>query len=100
MQKCGLTAMQQYALSFEPVRARKRDPETSKVAASKARDFAANHYNRIAAALRAAPGTYVEIAERAGLERHAVGRRLKEMEPLGVYLTGIKRDGMREWGIK
>ena len=92
--------MNQMALTFEPVRARKRDPETSQRAASKVREFAANHYNRIAAALRLGPATYVEIAERAGLERHAVGRRLKEMEFLGVYLTGAKRDGMREWAIK
>ncbi len=92
--------MNQLSISFEPVRARKRDPETSKVAASKARAFAANHYNLIAAALRDAPGTYTEIAERCGLERHAVARRLPEMAHLGVYLTGEKRDGMREWGIK
>lgn len=92
--------MHQYALSLEPVRARKRDPETSQRAASKVREFAANHYNRIAAALRDAPGTYTEIAERCGLERHAVARRLPEMGHLGVYLTGIKRDGMREWGLK
>ena len=92
--------MNQLSISFEPVRARKRDPETSQRAASKVRDFAANHYNLIAAALRDGPGTYVEIAERAGLERHAAARRLPEMGHLGVYLTGIKRDGMREWGIK
>ena len=92
--------MEQFALSFEPVRSRKRDPETSQEAAGKVREFAAGHYARIMAALREGPGTYVEIAERSGLERHAVGRRLPEMSSLGVYLTGEKRDGMREWGIK
>jgi len=92
--------MMQTELTFEPVRARKRDPETSKEAAGKVRNFAAGHYALIMDALRKGPGTYVEIAERCGLERHAVARRLKEMESLGVYLTGAKRDGMREWGIK
>lgn len=92
--------MEQFALSFEPVRARRSDPETSQEAAGKVRQFAANHYNRIAAALRESPGTYTEIADRCGLERHAVARRLPEMAHLGVHPTGVKRDGMREWGIK
>lgn len=92
--------MEQFALSFEPMRARRRDAETSQIAAGKVREFAAGHYAKIMAALREGPGTYVEIAERAGLERHATARRLPEMARLGVYLTGIKRDGMREWGIK
>lgn len=85
---------------FEPVRARRRDPETSQEAAGKVKAFAANHFNRIAAALREGPATYVEIADRCGLERHAVARRLPEMRHLGVEPTGAKRDGMREWGIK
>lgn len=91
--------MNQLSISFEPVRARKRDPETSKVAASKARAFAANHYNLIAAALRDAPGTYTEIAERCGLERHAVARRLPEMAHLGVTKTAERRDGRTVWAI-
>lgn len=85
---------------FEPARARRRDPETSQEAAGKVRQFAANHFNRIAAALRDGPGTYTEIAERCGLERHAVARRLPEMAHLGVAPTGERRDGMRVWGIK
>lgn len=92
--------MHQYALSLEPVRARKRDPETSQRAASKVREFAANHYNRIAAALRLGPATYVEIAERAGLERHAVARRLPEMASLGVTKTNERREGRTVWQIK
>jgi len=92
--------MNQLAMTFEPVRARRRDPETSKEAASRVKGFAAGHYARIMAALRLGPATYAEIAERAELERHAVARRLPEMASLGVYLTGQKRDGMREWGIK
>ena len=91
--------MEQFALSFEPVRARRRDAETSQEAASKVRQFAANHYNRIAAALRDAPGTYTEIADRCGLERHAVARRLGEMAHLGVTKTGEKREGKSIWAI-
>ena len=85
---------------FEPVRARRRDPETSQDAAGKVRQFAANHFNRIAAALRDGPGTYTEIAERCGLERHAVARRLKEMERLGVRKTAEKREGRVVWVIE
>ena len=91
--------MHQYAMTFEPVRSRKRDRETSKEAAAKVGKFAANHYNKIAAALRDAPGTYTEIADKCGLERHAVARRLPEMAHLGVHPTGERRDGMRVWGI-
>lgn len=93
--------MIQTALQFEPVRARKRDPETSQRAASKVRDFAAGHYAKIMHALRdGGPGTYREIADRCGLERHAVARRLGEMSNLGVYRTEEKRDGMSVWGVK
>lgn len=85
---------------FEPVRARRRDPETSQEAAGKAREFAPNHFNRIAAALRDGPGTYVEIADRCGLERHAVARRLNEMAHLGVTKTNERREGRTVWQIK
>lgn len=91
--------MEQIGL-LEPVRARRRDPETSQEAASNVRQFAANHFNKIAAALRDGPGTYTEIAERCGLERHAVARRLNEMEHLGVYRTDGKREGRAIWAIK
>lgn len=92
--------MHQYALTLEPVRARRRDPDTSKVAAGRVREFAANHYNKIADALRQGPGTYTEIAERCGLECHAVARRLPEMAHLGVVPTNEKRDGKRVWRIE
>lgn len=91
--------MNQMALTFEPVRSRRGDPATSQEAASKVREFAANHYNLIAAALRDAPGTYTEIAERCGLERHAVARRLPEMGHLGVTKTAERRDGRTVWAI-
>ena len=91
--------MHQYAMTFEPVRARRRDPETSKEAASRVKGFAAGHYARIMAALRLGPATYVEIADRAELERHAVARRLPEMASLGVTKTNEKRDGRTVWRI-
>lgn len=93
--------MNQMALSFDPPRARRRDPETSQVAAGRVRDFSAGHYAKIMHALRdGGPGTYREIADRCGLERHAVARRLGEMGSLGVHRTDAKRDGMAVWGIK
>lgn len=91
--------MNQLSLCYEPVRSRRGDPATSQEAASKVRAFAANHYNLIAAALRDGPGTYVEIAERAGLERHAAARRLPEMAHLGVTKTAERRDGRTVWAI-
>lgn len=91
--------MNQLAMNFEPVRSRRRDPETSKEAAAKVGKFAAGHYARIMAALRLGPATYVEIAERAEMERHAVARRLPEMAHLGVTKTNEKRDGRTVWRI-
>lgn len=65
-------------------RARRRDPSTSHIAAARFAGSGAQHahHARILAALRSRPGmTYTEIAEVTGLERHAVARRLKELEP-------------------
>ena len=46
----------------------------------------------------ASPGTYKEIAERCGLERHAVARRLKELETAGrVRRTADEREGCAVW---
>lgn len=83
--------MNQLALTLDPVRARKRDPETSREAARKAASFANNHSKLILAAIGHG-GTYKEIADRCGLERHAVARRLKELESVGsVYRKEIGR---------
>lgn len=90
--------MNQLAIDFEPVRARRTDPETSKIAAGKVRDFAGSHYALILAALREGPANYQEIAQRCGLERHAVARRLPEM--LGyVERTSEKRNGCGVWRL-
>lgn len=62
--------------------ARRLDPATSHDAARKAASFANNHSTLILAAMGHG-GTYKEIAARCGLERHAVARRLKELESVG-----------------
>lgn len=91
--------MNQLALSFEPVRARRTDPATSQIAASKVQRFAAGHFLAILEALgRIGAGTYKEIAEEADLERHAVARRLKELETAGkVRRTGREFEGCAIW---
>lgn len=91
---------QQLALSFEPVRARRRDPETSQRAGRNARQFAAGHFALILDALAVGPGTAKEIALRASLEYVAVNRRMNELQQAGrVVTTGVVRDGCREWRL-
>jgi hypothetical protein len=68
-------------------RARRTDPATSHDAAEKAARFAHGHHLRIrnfldGIAPRAA--TYIDIAAGTDLDRHAVGRRLKELFEAGM----------------
>ena len=70
-------------------RARRSDPATSQRAASKVERFASGHFAAIRKALAVEPGTFKAIASRSGLERHAVARRLPEMERAGI----VRRDG-------
>lgn len=93
--------MNQMAINFEPVRARKTDPQTSQRAASKVDKFASGHYGLILEALtRGGPGTFKEIGERCGLERHAVARRLPELQDAGkVTRTAETRDGCSVWKV-
>lgn len=76
-------------------RARRTDPSTSHAAAKKAEKFATGHFALIRNTLKDhGPGTYKEIAGRCGLERHAVGRRLKDMREAGlIRATDAERDG-------
>ena len=85
-------------------RARRRDPITSHIAAAKvkANGTLARHQTKILAAVRSHPGsTYIELAALTGLERHAVGRRLGEIESAGYIKPGqpVNRGGrlMRAW---
>lgn len=90
--------MNQLALSFSP-RARRRDPETSRVAAEKARSFSARHAAKIWTCLKDFGAlTPREVSERTGLEYHAVQRRGLEMETAKL-ITRVpdERDGMRIW---
>ena len=90
--------MNQLALTLDPVRARKRDPETSQRAGRNARQFAAGHFALILDALALGPGTAKEIALRSGLDYVAVARRMNELQQAGkVALTGEERDNCREW---
>lgn len=84
-----------------PPRSRRTDPETSQRAAFNVARFAAGHYGLILDALRSGgPGTFREIAERAGLERHAVARRLPELQQAGKVTRGAEtRDGCSVWRI-
>lgn len=68
-------------------RSRRNDPETSHDAAERVRKsgLLRGHQTKILETVRQHPGaTYTEIAEYSGIERHAVARRLKELEP--IYL--------------
>ena len=72
-------------LFTDPPRSRRDDPVTSHRAADRAKDFAGAHQRILKDAVREFPGsTYLELAQLTGLERHAVARRLKELEPIHI----------------
>lgn len=93
----------QLALSLSP-RARRDDPVTSHEAAERVPEFENAHYAKILSCLRAfgCAVTYEEIADRTGLEKHAVARRLPELaklgrvEPVGIATLSSGRAG-RTW---
>lgn len=91
--------MNQLALAFDPPRARRHDPATSQRAAAKVERFAGGHYMAIMVAIGClGSGTYKQIADEADLERHAVARRLKELETAGfVRRTDREHDGCTVW---
>lgn len=80
-------------------RSRRDDPETSHIAADwiKSSGVMNGHQRLVLATVKTHPGlTYVEIAKQCGLERHAVARRLKELEPLHIQRGKmVKRPGPR-----
>ena len=75
----------QLSLDIEPrTLARRRDPETSKAAAERVKEFAAGQHEIILKVLRDhCPCTAHEIATYCRLEAHAVGKRLGELETAG-----------------
>ncbi len=80
-------------------RARREDPSTSHEAAEWIRRSGVlkGHQQLVLDTVRKHPGsTYLEIAQAAGLERHAVARRLKELEPMHIRRgEEVKRPGPR-----
>jgi len=81
------------ATLFDPrTKARTDDPDTSKAAAAAAAQIIGEHHIRILEALDEGPATYVEIGERADMDRHQVGRRLNELRDAGrVEVTNETR---------
>jgi DNA-binding MarR family transcriptional regulator len=69
---------------LEPVRARRKDPETSHKAASRVNEFAFAHYALILEALDTGDLTIHEIAQKTGLDSVQVARRLAELEKKGL----------------
>ena len=85
--------------------ARKTDPPTSHEAARNARAFVRGHALAILEALRTGPAGQTEIARRAGMLPHQVGKRLSELCREGyVALTGREvtnetGNREREWRV-
>ena len=70
---------------FQHVRSRRNNPETSHAAAARVNEFAANHHAVIVLALKDhGPMTVHEISAKCGIDAHAVGKRMNELEQLGA----------------
>lgn len=94
--------MNQLSLTLEALRARRRDPDTSKAAAKAAERFQASHAGRVLAALRIHPMTAKEISAHTGLSVEQVCRRLPEITGVSVMTAGgqaFERDGFRIWMV-
>jgi predicted Rossmann fold nucleotide-binding protein DprA/Smf involved in DNA uptake len=76
---CGVP-IEQLALPL----ARRSDPATSHAAAARVAEFAAGQHAQIIEALRQGPATVYGIAERTGIEAHAVGKRVPELAREGL----------------
>ena len=75
-------------------------PLAATLPAALTRQFAAGHFALILDALAQGPATFKEIAERCGLERHAVARRLPELRDAGkVRRTDQERDNCAVWSL-
>ena len=85
--------MDQLSISFDPPRARRSDPETSRIAAERANEFAAAHYQKILTALsEIGKGSIYDVADRAGMSHVQVARRTAEMDGKRIRtIPGEKR---------
>ena len=72
---------------FEPrTKARRTDPATSRIAASMARGLAATHQLAILNFLEGISpksASYEDISRATGIEKHGIGRRMKEIVTAG-----------------
>lgn len=71
-----------------------KQPETSLAAyKSVSLEMKNSHWGKIIKALKSlGSGTYEELADHVGMERHQIGRRLKEMELEElIFKSGLKR---------
>jgi hypothetical protein len=69
----------------DKARARRNDPETSKAAARSIGNFADNHCRLIYEAIRQfGPMGKTRIAQKAGIDHVAVGKRLPDLQRCGV----------------
>lgn len=77
-------------LDWATTHARRTDPRTSHAAAEQSETLASRHHRIIVDALRrCGPSgmTYEDIAIATGLEKHAVGKRLGELERSKLAMT-------------
>jgi hypothetical protein len=73
------------SLPTDKAYARRKDPETSKAAASSIGNFADNHCRLIYEAIRQfGPMGKTRIAQKAGIDHVAVGKRLPDLQRCGV----------------
>lgn len=78
---------------FDPPRARRSDPITSKLAAHGVRRKAEAQQQMVLRAVRERPGhTSLELVEWTGLDRHTIARRLPEIEKRGLIRRGSVRE--------
>lgn len=96
----------QLSLITDPPRARRTDPATSHAAAKSAKSLQHNHHGNILLVLYGCGPLGVDgIAVRCGLTGHQVGKRMIELERLGlVAQTGktvpsTSGRSQREWRI-
>lgn len=85
----------QFSLLADTPIARRRDPETSKLAARRVTQSGerASQQQRILNLVNQRPGhTSAEIAHFLGMDRHIPARRLSELERQGLLRRGGKRD--------
>lgn len=89
--------MTQLSINFAETRARRSDPESSKVAARNAEKFAQSHAGRILAVLKLhGPMSPAQMFDHTGLSVVQIDRRGKEMREAGLVKFKRLDDGAIE----